>query len=41
MPKNSVLYDKLVPIVLVALGLVTAALIVLAAGILLGVIAWQ
>lgn len=41
MPKNSVLYDKLVPIVLMALGLITVTLIVVAAGVLFGVIAPQ
>ena len=41
MPKNSMLYDKLVPIMLVVLGLVTATLIILATGIWLGVIAWH
>ena len=38
MPSDSMFYDRLVPIVLIALGVITVALILVAAGILLGVI---
>lgn len=38
MPSDSVFYDRLVPIILVALGAVTIGLILVAAGILLGAI---
>lgn len=38
MPSDSVFYDRMVPIILVALGAITAILILVAAGILLGII---
>ncbi len=41
MPKDSLWYDKGVPILLGVLGLITLILIVLAAGILFGVIVWR
>lgn len=36
MPTNSIFYDKMVPIVLLSLGLITIILIVVAAGIFFG-----
>jgi hypothetical protein len=41
MKKDSLLYDKVVPILIGLLGLIMVVLIVLAAGILLGLIAWR
>lgn len=38
MPKNSVFFEKLVPIALVAMGVITLGLMLFAAGIALGVI---
>jgi hypothetical protein len=38
MPSESLFYDRLVPIILVSLGVITVGLILVAAGILLGVI---
>ncbi len=40
-PSNSVFYEKIVPILLVGLGLIMLALIVVAAGILLGFISYR
>ena len=37
-PKNSMLFEKLVPILLVFMGVLTLVLILFAAGVLLGVI---
>jgi hypothetical protein len=36
MPEDSLFYDKLVPILLIVLGVIMALLILIAAGILLG-----
>ena len=41
MPENSVFYEKVVPLVLVVLGIVTVALIVFALGVLVGVVPFQ
>lgn len=41
MPKGSTFYEKLVPICLLAFGLITLALILVAAGVLFGVITWR
>ena len=38
MPSDSVFFDRLVPIILVSLGVITIILILVAAGILLGII---
>lgn len=38
MPVNSVFFDKVVPILLVALGVVMAGLVLFAAGVVLGLI---
>jgi hypothetical protein len=38
MPSDSVFYDRLVPIILISLGIVTVILILVAAGILLGIV---
>jgi hypothetical protein len=38
MPENSVLFEKIIPILLVGLGVITLALMVFAAGVLLGVV---
>jgi hypothetical protein len=38
MPENSVLFEKVVPIALVFMGVLTAVLILFAAGVLLGII---
>ena len=38
MPENSVLFEKIVPLSLVVMGVITFALIVFAAGVLLGVV---
>jgi hypothetical protein len=38
MPENSVLFEKIIPILLVGLGVVTLALMVFAAGVLLGIV---
>jgi hypothetical protein len=37
-PENSVLFEKLIPILLVGMGILTVILILFAAGVLLGVI---
>ena len=36
MPDNSLFYEKIVPILMLAMGIITAALILFAAGVLLG-----
>ena len=41
MPKNSTFYDKVIPTLLIGLALLTAVLILFAAGVLLGLITWQ
>jgi hypothetical protein len=38
MPSDSVFFDRLVPIILIALGVITIIIILVAAGILLGII---
>ena len=38
MPSDSVFFDRLVPIILIALGVITVILILVAAGVLLGII---
>jgi len=38
MPSDSVFFDRLLPIILVALGVITIIIILVAAGILLGII---
>jgi hypothetical protein len=40
MPAHSMFYDKVVPILLVGMGIVTAGLILFAAGVLLGLISF-
>jgi hypothetical protein len=40
MPKNSLFYDRVVPILLVGMVVVMAVLILLAAGVLLGFISF-
>ena len=37
-PPNSFLFEKIVPIVLIALGIITVGLMLFAAGVLLGVV---
>ena len=41
MPSNSNFYDKVIPVLLVAFGALTLVLILLAAGVLLGIVTWQ
>ena len=38
MPKNSIFYEKVVPILLAVMGLVTVGLILFAAGVLFGLV---
>ncbi|HUI87168.1 MAG TPA: hypothetical protein VLX61_00455 [Anaerolineales bacterium] len=38
MPENSLVYEKVIPVVLILMGVLTIALILFALGILLGVI---
>jgi hypothetical protein len=38
MPKNSVLFEKIVPISLITMGVVTLGLILFAAGVILGIV---
>lgn len=38
MPKNSILFEKLVPISLILMGVITVGLILFAAGVLLGLV---
>jgi len=37
-PENSVLFEKLIPALLILMGVITAALILFAGGVLLGII---
>ena len=37
-PQNSILFEKVVPILLVLLGLITVGLILFATGVLLGIV---
>lgn len=41
MPERSLFYDRVVPLILVSLGIIMALLIVIAAGVLLGLIHYQ
>lgn len=41
MPNNSLFYDKVLPILFLGLGIVMVLLILFAAGVLSGVIAWK
>lgn len=38
MPQNSVLFEKIIPLVLILLGVITAALMLFAAGVVLGIV---
>jgi hypothetical protein len=38
MPENSLFYEKVVPILLVVMGIITTVLILFAAGVLLGIV---
>jgi hypothetical protein len=38
MPGNSVVFEKVVPVLLIVMGVLTAVLILFAAGVLLGII---
>lgn len=38
MPQNSVFFEKIVPIALISMGIVTLALMIFAAGVLLGIV---
>ena len=38
MPQNSVLFEKIIPITLIVLGVITVALMVFAAGVVLGIV---
>jgi len=38
MPKDSLFFDKIVPVSLIAMGVITLGLIVFAAGVILGII---
>ena len=40
MPANSPFYDKLMPIIMIALGIITLVLILFAVGVLTGLIHW-
>jgi hypothetical protein len=37
-PQNSLLFDKIIPALLIVLGIITVALILFAAGVLMGII---
>jgi len=37
-PENSLLFEKVVPVLLIVMGIITVALILFAAGVLLGII---
>lgn len=37
-PQNSVFFEKIVPIVLISMGIVTLGLMIFAAGVLLGIV---
>jgi hypothetical protein len=41
MPANSIFYDKVIPVVLIGLALVTVACILVAAGVLLGFVPFR
>ncbi|MCA1554857.1 MAG: hypothetical protein LC737_10800 [Chloroflexi bacterium] len=41
MPKDSTFYDRVVPIILIALGALTLLIILVAVGVLLGIVHWQ
>ena len=41
MPERSLFYDRIVPLILIALGIIMGLLIVIAAGVLLGFIHYQ
>ncbi|MCA1553423.1 MAG: hypothetical protein LC737_03500 [Chloroflexi bacterium] len=41
MPKASTFYDRIVPLMLLALGVLTLVLILVAAGVLVGIVRWQ
>lgn len=38
MPKNSILFEKIIPISLLVMGVITVGLILFAAGVLLGLV---
>jgi len=38
MPQNSMFFEKIVPVLLVGMGIITVALILFAAGVLLGIV---
>lgn len=38
MPEHSVFFEKIVPILLIAMGIIMAALVLFAAGVLLGIV---
>jgi hypothetical protein len=38
MPQHSIFFEKVVPILLIGMGVVTAALVLFAAGVLLGIV---
>ena len=40
-PENSVFYDKIIPILLIAMAVLTVAFIVIAAGVLLGFVPYK
>ncbi len=40
MPDNSVVYDRLIPVIFAVLGIVTLILIVFSVGVLTGLIHW-
>jgi hypothetical protein len=37
-PQNSILFEKIVPVLLILLGIITAGLMLFAAGVLLGIV---
>lgn len=37
-PKNSILFEKIVPVALILMGIITLGLILFAAGVLLGIV---
>lgn len=41
MPANSVFFDKVIPILLIGMAILTAAFILIAAGVLLGVVPYR
>lgn len=41
MPSESVFYDRIVPILIAVLGIVMLAIIIIAAGVLLGYVSWR